>query len=162
MTSFELLLYGVFMGALVVFGAGVASGLLSGHGQSALAAGAAGFGAAVILLALILGFGSEPAERWLASLARRGKRDRVLLRKLATVPETLYGGVQTTIQIFREPQLGLLGAIVYWAFDIATLWAAFHAFGGSPPIPVLILATTSVSWQTLSRSRAGSAASKAA
>lgn len=138
-TSFEFLLYGVFMSALVVFGGGVASGLLTGQGRSALAALVAGFGAVVILLALGLGFAADAAKRWLAALARRASRGRALLEKLATVPETLDGGVQATKEIFRRPQLGLLGAIVYWAFDIATLWAAFHAFGVSPPIPVLIL-----------------------
>ena len=31
-------------------------------------------------------------------------------------------------------------AVVWWAFDIATLWAAFHAFGGDvPPWPVIMM-----------------------
>ena len=33
----------------------------------------------------------------------------------------------------------MLGAIVWWGFDIAVLWATFHAFGGAPTIPVIIM-----------------------
>lgn len=140
MASFEFLLYSVFMSALVVFGGGVASGFLPEGGRSTLAAFVAGFGAVVILLAVGFGFAADGAKRRLSGLARRAnRRTRLLLEKLATVPETLDGGVRTTLELFRRPRLGLLGAIVYWAFDIATLWAAFRAFGSSPPIPVLIL-----------------------
>ena len=38
----------------------------------------------------------------------------------------------------RDP--ALLGAIAFWAFQIAVLWAAFHAFGDAPPLAVLIQA----------------------
>jgi uncharacterized protein (TIRG00374 family) len=46
----------------------------------------------------------------------------------------------TAIDVLRHPRLGLLGAPAYWGFDIATLWAAFHAFGAAPPVPVVVLA----------------------
>ena len=39
----------------------------------------------------------------------------------------------------RERDVGLLGALGWWAFDIATLWACFKAFGDSPPLGVLIM-----------------------
>ena len=34
----------------------------------------------------------------------------------------------------------LLGAIAWWGFDIAVLWACFHAFGASPPKGVIVMA----------------------
>jgi putative heme transporter len=139
MTSFELLLYAVFMGALVVFGGGVALGLFPGAEPPALTAFPAVFGAVVIVLVLVLGFASDAAQRWLAALSGRSKRSRKLLGNLATVPRTLHDGFLTTAQVLRRPRLGLLGAVIYWAFDIATLWASFHAFGDSPPIAVLVL-----------------------
>jgi putative heme transporter len=139
MTSFEMLLYGVFMGALVVFGGGIALGLMSGAARPALTALPAVFGAVVIILVLGLGFASDSAQRWLSELARRSRRGRNLLTKLATVPRTLHDGVRMTAHVLRHPRPGLLGAIIYWAFDIATLWAAFRAFGDSPPIAVLVL-----------------------
>jgi uncharacterized protein (TIRG00374 family) len=36
----------------------------------------------------------------------------------------------------RDP--ALLGAVLFWAFQIGVLWAAFHAFGDAPPWAVLI------------------------
>ncbi|HEX3802679.1 MAG TPA: lysylphosphatidylglycerol synthase transmembrane domain-containing protein [Solirubrobacteraceae bacterium] len=139
MTSFEILLYAVFMSALVVFGGGVALGVLPGTARPGLTALPAVFGAVVILLVLALGVAADGAQRGLSALARRSKRSRNLLTKLVTVPRTVHDGVRTTAQILRRPRIGLLGAIVYWAFDIATLWAAFHAFGSSPPIALVVL-----------------------
>jgi uncharacterized protein (TIRG00374 family) len=139
MTSFEILLYAVFMSALVVFGGGLAVGLLPGRSPSALTVLPAVFGAVVIVLALVLGFAADRAQRRISRLAQRAKRGRGLLEKLATVPGTLHGGVRTTTEMFRKPQIGLLGAIIYWALDIATLWASFRAFGASPPIAVVVL-----------------------
>jgi uncharacterized protein (TIRG00374 family) len=139
MTSFEILLYAVFMGALVVFGVGLGLGLLPGHSRSALTLLPAAFGAIIIVLALGLGYAADRAQRGLAALAHRARRGRKLLERLVTVPRTLHDGVATTRDILRKPGLGLSGAIIYWAFDIATLWAAFRAFGASPEIAVLVL-----------------------
>ena len=33
----------------------------------------------------------------------------------------------------------LAGAIGYWAFDNAVLWATFHAFGASPPLTIVLM-----------------------
>jgi len=33
----------------------------------------------------------------------------------------------------------LLGALAWWAFDIAVLWACFRAFGEAPPVAVLVM-----------------------
>jgi uncharacterized membrane protein YbhN (UPF0104 family) len=38
----------------------------------------------------------------------------------------------------REPRL--VGAVAYWAFDAAVLWALLHAFGAPPPLAVVALA----------------------
>jgi uncharacterized membrane protein YbhN (UPF0104 family) len=38
----------------------------------------------------------------------------------------------------RDPRL--LGAVAYWLFDAAVLWAMLHAFGSSPALPVVALA----------------------
>lgn len=140
MTSFEILLYAVFMAALVVFGGGLETGLLPGHAAPGLTVPLVVFGAVVIVLVPVLGFAAERAERWLSRLARRSGRGRDLLGRLATVPGTLQRGVQTTAEVLRHPEPGLLGAIVYWAFDIATLWAGFRAFGASPPLAAVVLA----------------------
>jgi uncharacterized protein (TIRG00374 family) len=139
MTSFELLLYGVFMLSLVIFGGGLAIGVLPGNSPEGLTVVPAIFGAVVIVLALAMGFAADRAERWLARLGRRRKGPKSLLTKLATVPGTLHGGVETTIEVLRQPKPGLLGAVLYWAFDIATLWVGFRAFGAKPELAVLVI-----------------------
>src|SRR5579875_2429671 len=138
MTSFELLLYGVFMLALVIFGGGLAVGLFPGNAPQALTVVPAIFGAVVIALAVSMGFSADKAARWLTRLSQR--RHGSLFRKLATIPGTLHGVVEASIEVLRNPSPGLFGAIVYWAFDIATLWACFRAFGAAPPIAVVVLA----------------------
>ncbi len=96
------------------------------------------FGATVIALALAMGFSADKAARWLTRMSQR--RHGSFFKKLATVPGTLHGGVEATIEVLHRPKPSLLGAVVYWAFDIATLWACFRAFGATPPIAVVVLA----------------------
>jgi uncharacterized protein (TIRG00374 family) len=140
MTSFEMILYSVFMSALVIFGGGVAIGVVPGPQKPALTVLPAAIGAGVIVLVVAVGYAAEAVRRSLLTLARRSKRHRALFEKLSNVPQTLRDGVRNTSQILRRPRLGHSGAIVYWAFDIATLWAAFRAFGAAPQISVVVLA----------------------
>jgi len=139
MTSFEMLLYGVFMLSLVIFGAGLAIRLFSGHAPTGLTVVPAAFGAVVILLAVVTGVYADSAQRRLTRLAERGRGPSRVFRRLATVPGTLHGGFQAAKEVLAQPKPELAGAIVYWAFDIATLWAGFRAFGGAPPIAVVVL-----------------------
>jgi uncharacterized protein (TIRG00374 family) len=139
MTSFEMLLYSVFMSALILFGGGVAVGLLPGPHDPPLTILPAVVGAGVIVLVATVGFSSEKVRQWLLTLAERSKRRGSLFQKLSQIPGTLNGGVLGTREILRRPHLGHVGAIVYWAFDIATLWAAFRAFGAAPQVSVVVL-----------------------
>jgi uncharacterized membrane protein YbhN (UPF0104 family) len=54
--------------------------------------------------------------------------------------EALIGGTGEAVHIVRSRNLLVIaGALGYWAFDNAVLWAAFHALGFSPPITVILL-----------------------
>ncbi|HWD68613.1 MAG TPA: lysylphosphatidylglycerol synthase transmembrane domain-containing protein [Solirubrobacteraceae bacterium] len=140
MTSFVLLHYLVFMLALVVFGGGMAIGLFPGHAPDALTVLPAAIGGGLILLVSTMGFSADRAERWLSRLARSHRGPRSLLARLATLPRTLHGGVMTSLDVLAHPKPGLTGAVTYWAFDIATLWAGFRAFGATAPLAVLVVA----------------------
>jgi uncharacterized membrane protein YbhN (UPF0104 family) len=49
--------------------------------------------------------------------------------------------VVPAIGLVRDREWGVLGAVAWWAFDIATLWACFHAYGPDPPpFAVIVLA----------------------
>ena len=53
----------------------------------------------------------------------------------------MSAGVRTAVRIVRDGEWGVLGAVVWWGFDIATLWAAFHAFGEhTPQFAVIVVA----------------------
>jgi uncharacterized protein (TIRG00374 family) len=140
LTSFEILLYAVYMASLVIFGVGLAIGLFHGSGPHALTLLPAAFGGGVILLALAFRLLPDDIGRWLGGLHGSSERRRRLIRRLSTIPNTFHDGIVTAMQLVRRPRPGLLGAVIYWAFDIATLWAAFRAFGGSPPLAVVVMA----------------------
>jgi uncharacterized protein (TIRG00374 family) len=97
----------------------------------------------VVVIGLVLAFRLLPADdiqRRLQAGSRAPSQAHRLLQRVATVPRTLREGVDTAIAILASPRLDLLGALVYWGFDIATLWAAFHAFGAAPLFPVVVMA----------------------
>ena len=52
-------------------------------------------------------------------------------------PALAASGVRTAMDLIRERKPGVLGAIVWWTFDILVLWAMFHAFGTPPPLSVI-------------------------
>lgn len=141
MTSFEILLYAVFMLSLVIFGGGLALGIIPGRAPQTLTLVPCLFGIVAILVVAVVAYFSDRAERALARLERRGgSRVRRWLAKLAPVPGTLHGGLLETMKVLRQPRPDALSAVAYWAFDIATLWASFRAFGAWPPVAVVVIA----------------------
>lgn len=126
MTTFLVLLYSVYMVALVVGGLGLYLGLLPGGGPAAITLIPAAFGAAVIALALTLPL---LADRLGPRLAR--------VRPLAV---SIGEGVRTSLRLARRGDPGLIGALLWWAGDIAVLWACFNAFGAAPAVAVVVVA----------------------
>ncbi len=137
--AFIVLLYGVFMATLVVDGLGLYIGVIPGGGTFAITMIPALFGATAI--ALFLAFSLLPSDydrlvwRWRASHGRLGR----LGGSLATAPATAASGVRTAIALVRTRNPYLLGAVAWWYFDIAVLWACFHAFGAAPPKGVIVM-----------------------
>ncbi len=140
MTAFFVLLYGVFMLALVLGGLGLHFGVFPGPAPYALTVLPAVFGASVIAVVLALSLLPSQSERGLTAL---GRRSRVTARWAAAgvaASAAVAAGIRTAIDLIRRGLPGLLGAPAWWAFDIAVLWASFHAFGEPPPAAVLVLA----------------------
>jgi uncharacterized protein (TIRG00374 family) len=63
-----------------------------------------------------------------------------LRRALAMTRRALVTGTAESVELIRkrEPLL-LTGAIGYWAFDNAVLWATFHAVGADVPLTVILM-----------------------
>jgi putative heme transporter len=142
MVAFNVILYGVYMASLVVFGLGLYVGLFSGEAPFAVTVLPAAVGAIVIGLVLSIAALPTDFESLVARWARGPGRGRfaTLALRLATVPASAAQGVRTTIGLIRTGDPSLLGAFVWWFCDIATLWACFHAFGAAPPDAVIVMA----------------------
>jgi putative heme transporter len=135
-----VLLYAVFMGALVVFGLGLRLGVLPGPAPFALTVVPAVFAAACIVATLVIASLTDHVDRGLRRLYARPGRGARLVARLATLPATVAWGVREALELIRAGRPGVLGAVAWWAFDIATLWACFHAFGEPPPTACLVVA----------------------
>jgi uncharacterized protein (TIRG00374 family) len=143
MVTFITMLYAVYMGALVIFGVGLRTGVLPGGGSFAITIVPAIFGGCVIALFLALTLIPVDVERRLAAWeARRGAdgRGRRVLARLVTLPALAASGVRGALAVARSRDPLALGALAWWAFDIATLWASFKAFGASPSVSVVVMA----------------------
>ena len=142
MVAQYVILYGVYMATLVAGGLLLRTGIAHGGTTFALTLLPAIIGATVILV--VLAFTLIPTQldaqfrRWAAG--GKGGRGRRLLAELAKAPAAVSGGVREALAITRERDGALLGAVLWWYFDIATLWAAFHAFGDPPPVVALVMA----------------------
>ncbi len=140
MLSFELLLYSVFAGAILIVGTGLRTGVLPGRAPWTLTvvpAAIAGV-AIIILLALrVLPAGVSQRIRTGRGLWRRAHG---LGSRLTTVPRMLREATGVISHLVRQRRLGVLGGVLYWGFDIGALWAGLHAFGSPPPPAAVVMA----------------------
>jgi len=140
MVAFMVLLYVIYAGSLLLDGIGLGTGLLAGGGSFAItivpAIVAAVLMAAVGAMALLPG----DLERRLQRSASGSSRFAHFVARAVAAPALVASGVRTAIDLLRARDAGLLGAPVWWGFDIAVLWAMFHAFGSPPPFAVIWMA----------------------
>jgi len=140
MVAFLVLLYSVYLLALVIFGVLLRVGVLPGDnpvGGTIVPAAIAG--AVLIVLGLVALIPGD-VERRLAQVTKGYRRAR-FARALAKGPATIATGVRTALSFMRHPSRGALavsGAIGFWGANIAVLWASFEAFGGDVPFAVLV------------------------
>ena len=119
--TFLVLLYAVFLGAIAISGALLAS---KGSGPTTLAAVPAAVAALAIAVALVLGLRTPGSG---VSRIRSGAR-------------LLGEAVGEALRFVRSPDPRLLGAVAWWAFDAAVLGAMLHAFGAAPSLLVFVFA----------------------
>jgi uncharacterized membrane protein YbhN (UPF0104 family) len=131
--------YSLYLLALVVCGFGLWSGAFSGGGPTALTLIPAILSAVALALGAAMGLLPGDFERRLERLSRRSGRIGRLAARFATLPATMGSGVRTALGLIRDRHWGLLGAVAYWAFDIACLGASFRAFGTVVPVAVLVM-----------------------
>jgi putative heme transporter len=140
MIAFNVLLYAVYMGVLLLDGVGLYSGALPGMHPFAITIVPAIFGLTVILIFVCVSLLPRDFDRLVASRSKGEGFTSGVARRLATVPTAAATGIRTAFALVRNGDPGLLGAPAWWGFDIATLWACFHAFGYAPPWAVIVMA----------------------
>jgi uncharacterized protein (TIRG00374 family) len=140
MVAFLVLLYAVYMVALVVFGVLLRVGVLSGEAPAGLTIVPAAIAGAVIVVGLLMALIPDDVERRLSRYAK-GTRFQGLAQRLASAPATLAHGTRTAIDFVRNPSRGwlaVIGAVGFWACNIGILWAAFHAYNVHIPLGVVV------------------------
>jgi uncharacterized membrane protein YbhN (UPF0104 family) len=140
LTTFYVALYGVYMLALVLVGAGLRSGLLAGPAPFGLTVVPAVFGAVVIAAALALTVLPGDLARRIRPRSAIHPRLARIVSSAASAAAAIGSGVRGAIALLRARHPALLGALAWWGFDIGVLWACFHAFGDPPPPAVLVMA----------------------
>ncbi|HWH93656.1 MAG TPA: lysylphosphatidylglycerol synthase domain-containing protein [Baekduia sp.] len=128
--TFLVLLYAVFLGAIAVAGTLLALGAADTHGPLALTAIPAALATAGIAIPLALGLRQR---RGAAPAAATPGRVRSSARLLGEA-------VHDALRLVRSADARLLGALAWWAFDAAVLWAMLDAFGAGVPLLVVVLA----------------------
>jgi uncharacterized membrane protein YbhN (UPF0104 family) len=130
--AFLLIKSSVNFVAVAVIGTLMAVGIVGPHRSLLLTALPAALSVAAMALVLAvprLGPGADAPPG-----ASRPRRAAVSIR------HALVSGTAEAIEILRSPNLlVLVGAIGYWAWDNAVLWAAFHAIGVSVPLSLLLM-----------------------
>jgi len=140
MVAFLVLLYTVYLAALVVTGIFLRIGLFPGPSPVGMTIVPAAIAGVALLVLFLVSLIPADLERIVARWAQ-GHRRVGLARRIASVPATIATGTRTALSILRHPSSGLLaivGAVGFWAANIAVLWACFHAFGESVPKAVLV------------------------
>jgi uncharacterized membrane protein YbhN (UPF0104 family) len=119
--AFLILLYSVFLGSIAVTGT-----LLAIEGEASLALTALpAAGAAIGIILPLVAAAVGPLSG--------GGRAR-------TAVNVFGDGVRGALRHVRSGDARLLGAVAWWAFDMAVLWAMLHAFGAPPAFAVVVLA----------------------
>lgn len=140
MVCYEILTYGVFMAALAIGGFGLWLGLFSGREPVGVTLVPAIFGLAVIVIVLSTLFVDEPVDRFLQRRAERSSAKAAgRWRGAAAWLGAVHDGLAAAIAMVKRRDRSLLGALANWGFEIGVLWAAFRAFGHSPPGAVLVM-----------------------
>lgn len=140
MVAFMVLLYVIYAGVVLIDGVGLGVGLFPGGGSVAITILPAIVAAALLLAGGAVALLPGDAERRLGSWAIGSGRRARWLTRLVSAPALAAHGVRNAIELLRTREPGLLGAPAWWGFDVAVLWACFHAFGAAPPFTVILMA----------------------
>jgi uncharacterized protein (TIRG00374 family) len=138
MIAFLVLLYAVYVVAMVVCGLGLYLGLFPGAAPIGVTVIPAIVGLVAVAVVLPLALVPEDFPERIERMAPRRPRTARWLRRLALAPASARGGIRFAIEKAAHPDRAMFGVLTWWIFNVAVLWAAFHAFGDAPPLAVIV------------------------
>src|SRR4051812_4964585 len=138
--SFLVLTYFPYAAAVVIFGLGLRFGLFPGEAPFTMTVVPAVIALILMGLTSLILLVPTDLQRRLDGFAKRTGTLGRITKKLATIPAATSAGLRDALSHIRSRNPALLGAVLFWLFQIAVLWAAFQAFGDAPPPAVLIQA----------------------
>ena len=138
--TFLVVLYSVFLGSIAAAGGLLALGVFSGGGPLLLSAIPAAVATLAIGLALVLAARRPTADRPIAETLPDSSRSARASAAMRNTPDAVGAAVRDAIGLVRSGDVRLLGALAWWAFDAAVLWAMLHALGAAPSLAVMVLA----------------------
>jgi uncharacterized protein (TIRG00374 family) len=141
MFAFLVLLYSVYVLAVIVFGVLLRIGVLPGDGPVSMTIVPAAIAAIVALTILLIALIPGDLERRMDRRTGDGRLG-ALMTRLAALPATMAEGIRTSWRFVAESRLGwlgILGAVGFWASNILILWASFRSLGITVPLGEIVV-----------------------
>jgi uncharacterized membrane protein YbhN (UPF0104 family) len=138
--SFLILTYFPYVVSLIACGLGLRLGLFPGEAPFGLTVVPAAFAFIALAVGLSIALVPTDLQRRLGGWSRDGGAIARLTQKAAHLPASASAGMRDALAHVHSRDPALLGAVLFWAFQILVLWAAFRAFGDAPPAAVLVQA----------------------
>jgi putative heme transporter len=138
--AFLVVLYSIFLASIAVAGGLLALGLAPGDGPLALTAVPA-IGAVLVIAGALALAARRPTEADRVDATATGASPLTRAKAAThTARATAGDAVRDALALVRSGDVRLLGAVAWWAFDAAVLWAMLQALGAPPPLAVMVLA----------------------
>ena len=94
----------------------------------------------VIIIFLLFALVPGDSERRLKAWSHGRGEVASVAGRLAVAPAAIAAGTRVALQLLKKRHPGMLGAVAWWYFDIAVLWACIRAFNGDPAIVTVVMA----------------------
>jgi uncharacterized protein (TIRG00374 family) len=138
--SFLILTYFPYVLALFVCGLGLRLEIFDGEAPFGLTVVPAILAVIALTIGLAVALVPTDLQRRLSGWASNHGRLARFAQLAANLPAAASAGMRDALAHLRSRDPALLGAVLFWAAQILVLWAAFRAFGASPPPAVLVQA----------------------
>ncbi len=141
MFAFLILLYAVYVLAVIVFGVLLRVGVVPGDAPVSMTIVPAAIAGLVALTVLLIALIPGDLQRRMDRRTGDGRLGRLMTR-LAALPATMAEGIRESwsfVADSRRGWLGVIGAVGFWVANIMILWSSFRSLGITVPLGEIIV-----------------------